>query len=234
MCWGSNASGQLGDGTTTTRRTPVAVTGLPPAVAISAGSRHTCALVSDGTVACWGGNRNGQLGDGTTARRLMPVPVQDLTDAVAIAAGGEYACALTSEGTVRCWGSDHYGQLGDGGQLSENAIKSRPVAVVGMSNAVAISTGDFHACAVLSDGAAVCWGDRWLGDGNVDGSPAPVGVVRLTDVVEISASHYHTCALLADGTARCWGSSEYGQVGHGELDDLYVTPQVVVGYDFDG
>src|ERR1043166_7251965 len=73
-CWGSNFYGMLGDGTTTDRLTPVAVSGLASGVrAIAAGVDHTCALTRGDGVKCWGGNGNGQLGDGTTTDRHTPV-----------------------------------------------------------------------------------------------------------------------------------------------------------------
>src|SRR5262249_44825027 len=61
-CWGSNYRGQLGDGTTTFRSAPVAVTGLRDVAFIAAGERHTCAARRDGSVSCWGSNDHGQLG----------------------------------------------------------------------------------------------------------------------------------------------------------------------------
>ncbi len=67
LCWGSNSNGQLGDGTTTDRHAPVQVTGLPAkATQVAAGGRHTCALLTDGTVWCWGKGGNGELGNGST------------------------------------------------------------------------------------------------------------------------------------------------------------------------
>src|SRR5947208_2205757 len=89
-CWGNNGFGQLGDGTTTGRLTPVTVSGLTNAVAIAGGSNHTCALLAGGTARCWGDNGFGQLGDGTTTNLLTPVTVSGLTNAVAIAGGSNH------------------------------------------------------------------------------------------------------------------------------------------------
>src|SRR5262249_27224958 len=105
-CWGVNGLGELGDGTTTTRRVPVEVSGLATdVIAITSGRDHMCVLTEDTGVKCWGRNTDGQLGDGTTTNRTIPVDVSGLTTGVmAIFSGAYHTCALTSAGGVKCWG----------------------------------------------------------------------------------------------------------------------------------
>lgn len=87
-CWGSNSSGQLGDGTTTRRSTATDVVGLgTAAIGVSPGRFHTCAFTTAGRVACWGGNDDGQLGDGTTRSRSVPAPVPAIGAKLSLPAG---------------------------------------------------------------------------------------------------------------------------------------------------
>ena len=113
-CWGYNNYGQLGDGTVTPRYTPVSVSGIDNATAISSGLIHTCALLSNNTLKCWGNNGKGQLGDGTTTDRATPDSVSDIDNATAISSGAKHNCAVLSDNTVQCWGGNSHGQLGDG------------------------------------------------------------------------------------------------------------------------
>jgi alpha-tubulin suppressor-like RCC1 family protein len=254
-CWGGNEYGQLGDGTTAEKTTPVDVRGLTSGVTqISAGGSHTCALTSAGGVECWGANAGGELGDGTSigpekcgyyeeACSSTPVDVSGLTSGVTqIGAGVGDACALTSSGGVKCWGENGSGQLGDGTNTGpeqckpggEHACSKTPVDVSGLTSGVmAVSTGGGDACALTSAGGVECWGGNAggeLGDGRPPGpekcapgngkespcSKTPVDVSGLTSgVAAISASASHTCALTSAGGAECWGEDGSGQLGDG-------------------
>ena len=226
LCWGSNAEGQLGNGTTTNSSVPVAVTGLTGAVQITAGDYHSCALISDGTAQCWGYNGQGQLGNGTTTDSLVPVVVTGLVGAIQITAGTRHSCALLADGTAKCWGDNRQGQLGTG---SFNTNSTRPVVVTGLVGAVQIAAGAYHSCALLADATAKCWGSAALGDGTNNDSLVPVVVSGLTGAIQITASWYHSCALLGDGTAKCWGFNENGQLGNGTNGNREVVPVVVSG-----
>ncbi|MBI5562016.1 MAG: hypothetical protein HY894_04055 [Deltaproteobacteria bacterium] len=112
--WGWNGYGELGDGTTTDRLTPVQVSGLTGVVSVAAGFYYSLALKSDGTVWAWGYNYYGQLGDGITTSRYTPVQVSGLTGVVSVAAGGYHSLAVNADGTVWAWGYNVNSQLGDG------------------------------------------------------------------------------------------------------------------------
>jgi hypothetical protein len=217
-CWGGNDTGQLGDGTTERRTTPVDVVGLGSGVqAIAAGRDHTCAVTSGGGVKCWGRNDTFQLGNGVWGNKSTPVDVVGLGSGVqAIAAGGVHTCALTNGGGVKCWGYNTSGQLGDG----TTAFRSTPVDVVGLGSGMQVITlGGDHACALTTGGGVKCWGWNFfgeLGDGTTERMTSPVDVAGLDSGVQaIAAGERHTCAVTSSGGAKCWGRNDDGQLGEG-------------------
>ena len=115
-CWGNNAAGQLGVPPTelASTRTPRPVVGLTGVVALGAGERHSCAVLSSGALVCWGANEAGQLGADAVGTTLPPQVVKGLDGVVGVAPGGRHTCALLRDGTVRCFGANDMGQLGTG------------------------------------------------------------------------------------------------------------------------
>jgi alpha-tubulin suppressor-like RCC1 family protein len=225
-CWGSNAIGQLEDGTNANSTTPVEVVGLGSGVAtVSAGGAHSCAVTTTGAVKCWGINGSGApgfgiglLGDGTTADSSTPVDVLGLGSGVTtVSAGDGHSCAVTTAGAVKCWGDNDSGDLGDG--TITNSVA--PVDVVGLGSGVtAVSAGWSHTCAVTTAGAVKCWGGSpyygVLGDGATGQSSTPVDVLGLgSGVATVAAGAVHSCVVTTAGAVNCWGDNSNGQLGDG-------------------
>ena len=224
-CWGYNLYGQAGeamgdrDGNLSQ---PSAINGLSgKALAITAGTYHSCALLQTGKVQCWGSNVFGQLGSGEYADSRTPVDVAGLSGAAAVEANGLETCALTATGGAMCWGSNYRGALGNGSDQPQSVL---PVEVKGLNSGVAaIAVGNSHVCAITNNNGLKCWGENLagqLGDGTNSDRSTPVDVVGLTSGVKAIRAGKHTCAvLLKDGAIKCWGNNTNGRLGDGSTAD---------------
>jgi len=130
LCWGTNSTGQLGDGTRDERSTPTFVPGISDAIEVAAGDAHACVLRRSGGVSCWGRNEFGVVGDdtmGPSTVRTAPVSALGIQDAIGLSLGDAHSCARRRTGGVMCWGVNNFGQLGDG----STTLRAAPQAAVG-------------------------------------------------------------------------------------------------------
>ena len=212
--WGLNSNGQVGDGTTTQRNSPVPLTTLSGMEAISAGALHSLALQNNGTVWAWGCNSNGQLGDGTTTQEAAPEQLSTLTGMVAVSAGAYHSIGLRNDGTVWVWGDNDNGQLGDGTTTQE----ASPEQLTTLSGIIEVSAGGNHSLALRSDGTVWGWGlnsSGQVGDGTTIQRKSPIQLTGLSNIVAISAGTSHSLAVDVDGNLWAWGDNSSGEIGNG-------------------
>ncbi|MGO8670645.1 MAG: fibronectin type III domain-containing protein [Capsulimonadaceae bacterium] len=221
--WGSNTTGDFGNGTTTNSSIPLQVTDAGSVMALASGNGHVLALNPDGTVSAWGENAAGQLGNDSTTNSNIPVQVSNLKGVTAISAFVWDSMALRSDGTVWIWGSNANGDLGDGTTTNSDI----PVQVKGLTGITQIATGG--GLALRSDGTVWAWGDNsygQLGNGTTDNSDIPVEVTGLGVVVAIAGGGGHNLAIQSDGTVWAWGANPYGELGNGSTTNSSVPVPV--------
>ncbi|MER5707153.1 hypothetical protein [Streptomyces sp. NPDC002122] len=233
LAWGTNASGQLGDGNTAGYSTvpgracgnATCTTPLGKVVQVAAGNGHSIALLEDGSVVGWGANLSGQLGDGTNIDRTTPVRTcavgetapctSFLKGVVSVAAGVLHSLALLTDGTVVAWGNNANGQLGEGSVVNHRTSPVRVCAVGSvapctsyLTNITSIAAGYQHSLALRADGGVRSWGindQGQLGDGTVIARSAPVSIVGLSNVVSVAGGVFHSVVARSDGSVRAWG-----------------------------
>jgi alpha-tubulin suppressor-like RCC1 family protein len=169
--WGENADGQLGNGGTTDKITPIKVTGITNVIEISAGWGYTHIVKSDGSIWSWGSGSSGELGIGTTTQSSIPVQVKGvggtgfLGNIIDVSTGEQHILALKNDGTVYSWGSGGSGRLGNNASTNRNT----PVKVVNETNTgdllniQKISAGYNHSMALAQDGSLYVWGNNDAG-----------------------------------------------------------------------
>lgn len=239
LCWGGNQQGQLGDGTTEARTSPVRVP-LPAAsvVALAAGFRHTCAALTTGEVYCWGENIDGQVspaGDPiVTTPTRVPIEGVGLHGVNGLAAGEYHTCAALADGRIVCWGSHRQGQLG----IGLGSFESGPATVPLPAAALQVTAGDFFTCALLLEDRSVwCFGQNHygqLGDGtNVDSS-VPVRARVERKVQRVDAGGFFALASL-EGVGypplMGWGENGSGQLGPNVGEEVAVPTEVTPSWN---
>jgi len=214
--WGNNRRGQLGDGTTTNRTTPIRIGTDTNWATVSTGGSHTVAMRTDGTLWAWGWNEHGQLGDGTTTDRHNPVRIGTVWGSVS--AGSAHTVAISSDGSLWAWGINNQGQLGDGSTTNRN----RPARIGTATNWINVSAGDVHTVGIRRDGSLWAWGrknsHRMSGFQSISGTvivygSTPVRIGADTNWVSVSAGWRHTIAIKTDNTLWAWGDNGLGQLG---------------------
>lgn len=233
-CWGSNLYGQMGNGilgSTNYSRVPGYVqdptdpTGrLTGAVQVVTGFAHSCVRLPDSTVKCWGSSMDE---NGNQVNEVFPVHIKDptdpsgrLSDVAELASGRNFLCALMKDTTVKCWGAVPDGAGGSTPTPFPKTILASDSPATALSGVKQIAPGNFHACALMTDGKVFCFGKNAageLGDGTKTSSllPVPVGgaATPLTNVTQLAVGQDHSCGLHGDGTVSCWGSNTALRLG---------------------
>ena len=238
FAWGGNASGELGDGTSQDRFTPVTVQGLDghgSVIGASAGITHTLAVTSDGSVLAWGHNASGELGGRLSGDRLLPGLVDGVDGARQVAAGDGFSLALQSDGAVMAWGNNQSGELGDGNAPIDHVSPAIVYGLSAGSGVVQVAAGYSFGLVLKSDGAVLGWGNGTsgqLGDGSTDKRSAPTPVSGLgpnSGVIQVAAGGSFSLALKSDGTVLAWGNNQSGELGNGKAPTDSSTPARVKG-----
>ncbi|MFP4177783.1 MAG: InlB B-repeat-containing protein [Acholeplasmataceae bacterium] len=254
--WGYNEYGQIGDGTTEHRSTPVEITehfDLDEGEAIASmdlGLRHSAVLTFEGRLFTWGNNDSGQLGDGSNDHRAVPVDITERFNLnggeaiVSVELGGLHSAALTSEGRLFTWGDNFVGKLGDG--TTEN--RSTPVDITDLfdldreETIERASLGSGHSAALTSEGRLFTWGSNVNGQAGGEATGDRLTPSEITDLFDlyddetietISLAGFHSAALTSKGRLFTWGNNGAGQLGDGTTDDRSTPVDITGHFDSD-
>lgn len=234
--WGYNGNGIVGDGTTTQRYIPSAVSIGSTWQTVTTGYYHTLGIKTDGTLWAWGYNGYGQLGIGNTTEKHSPVQVG--TDKwIAVAAGGYHTLAIRADGTLWAWGLNNYNQLGTGNTTNQYS----PVQIVDTSNNVStkwvsVTGGDAYSLALRSDGTIWGWGYNGygnLGTGNNTQQTKPTQeITKATNWATVKSATMAgdmVAATKTTGTAWAWGYNGNGEFGNGATNGGATSTPVQTG-----
>ncbi|MGH7638756.1 MAG: Ig-like domain-containing protein [Gemmatimonadaceae bacterium] len=250
-CWGSNAFGQLGSGSTTTGlvRTPTAVAGGLTFASLHAGRWHMCGITTAGDTYCWGYDNWGQLGTGDPptercnafgGQTLVPcsrVPVKVVGDHDFIEIEGreKSTCGRTEAGAIYCWGLEVGGTESTECQNdlpSDRCTRTPLIQAGGATYAGLLSTGGMT-CGRTAAGALDCWGSAFYGEfGNGvehTNTATPIAAAGGATFAQTVTGSVHLCSREADNSVKCWGNGNYGTGSQGPDIPSRVTPTALGG-----
>jgi alpha-tubulin suppressor-like RCC1 family protein len=242
--WGYGSLGQLGDNSTTSRRTPVSILGNKKTFCqIAGGSTHSLGIDKNGLVWGWGYNGRGQLGNNSTTSKNTPVSILGgLKTFCQIDGGGSHSFGIDKNGLVWGWGYNNKGQIGD------NSVTSRrtPVSILGgLKTFCQIDGGNLHSLGLDKNGLVWGWGYNnkgQLGDNSVTSRRTPVSILGgLKTFCQIAGGEFHSLGIDKNGLVWSWGNNAYGQLGNNSttsrrtpvslLGGLKTFFQIAVGTD---
>jgi len=214
--WGYNNQGQMGDGTTTSKSSPVTIAGgITDWRQISSfGTSHSLGVTASGVAYAWGANSYGRLGDGSGATsRLSPVIVTGGLKWSKVEAGGNFSLGITTTGVAYGWGRNNAGQCGAG----DTTDRSSPAVVAGGLTWSQVDAGNAYALGITTAGVAYAWGtggSGQLGDNGTSNRSSPVTVAGGLTWTKVSAGTIHSLGITTTGVAYGWGNNNYGQQGN--------------------
>lgn len=215
--WGDNSKGQLGDGTTVSKSSPIQIGADTNWAYVNvAWGLNSFAVKTDGTLWSWGfntGTSGGMLGDGTVVSKSSPIQIGALTNWSKISVGLDHVVALKTDGTLWSWGKNASGQLGNG----LFAAKSSPIQIGAGTNWQSLGATGYGSFAIKTDGSLWAWGSNsvgelGLGDVSDRSVPTQVGTSAWT---MLDASLDQSMAIRSDGSLWAWGTNDQGQTGDG-------------------